>query len=312
MADIYMHSRLTEKLIQSYSGNIDQDIAFLASQGPDPMYYKMTKEYTNIADDIHRYDTAQFMQTMVNYVKDNPSIETKSFLFGFISHYAMDVKIHPYIYYHVGQYDKDLPETYHMRGLHLKFERSVDCLLIQKELGIPSRKMNLTKKHFTLKEAPQVVNELMAHTLNKQFKITNGYEIYDSSVKVMYKVLKYIVTDRFGIKKQLYKILDMFNKTTDLMKQDLSMFHHLEKYDYHNDSQKEWKHPITGEVFTKTVQDLFEEAYQFASDLIQKTDQYLSGEDIDLNQVFTNLSFNTGVDCSYGMDFAYLDIYRKK
>ena len=311
MADIYMHSRLTEQLIKEYKGDIDQNIAFLASQGPDPMYYILESAYKDIADDIHRYDTDKFFINMVNYVKENDSLETRSFLFGFISHYAMDVKIHPYVYYNVGQYYKDKPETHHMRGLHLKFERSIDCLLIQKDLNIPSRKMNLTKKHFPLSEAPKSVLKLMEYTLNNQFEINNGYEVYDRSVKAMYKVLNNIVTDRFGFKKLLYKFLDLFDKKTDMFKQDLSMFNHLENYDYHNDTKQIWKHPITGDEYTKTVLDLFEESRLFANDVINQTMKYLDGNEVNLKQVFTNLSFNTGVDCKYGMDFKHLNIYRK-
>ena len=40
MADVYMHSRLTEELIKEIKSDIDTNIAFLGSQGPDPLYYK--------------------------------------------------------------------------------------------------------------------------------------------------------------------------------------------------------------------------------------------------------------------------------
>ena len=80
---------------------------------------------------MHRSDTDKFLINMVDYVKKNLDKETYSFLVGFICHYALDVKIHPYVYYHVGVYKKDDPKTHHLRGLHLKFERSIDALMIE-------------------------------------------------------------------------------------------------------------------------------------------------------------------------------------
>ena len=137
MADLYMHSRLTEELIKELPSDIDTNIAFLGSQGPDPLYYKSDSKYHDIANNIHRYHTRSFFKTMTNYVKEHNTKTTYSFLVGFISHYAMDVYLHPYVYHKVGVYKKADPSTHHMRGLHLKFERAIDCLLIEKELKIP-------------------------------------------------------------------------------------------------------------------------------------------------------------------------------
>lgn len=312
MADSYMHSRLTEEILKELPSDIDTNIAFLGSQGPDPLYYKSDSQYHDVANDIHRYNTRSFFKTMTNYVKEHNSKETYSFLVGFISHYAMDVLIHPYVYYHVGVYNKDNPSTHHMRGLHLKYERSIDCLLIQKELNIPSRKLNLTKKYFPIKSVPKEVSDLIAYTLKKELKVANGFDLYTSAVKMMYLNFKYMVADRIGIKKQFYKFVDLFSKDRDMFYSDLSFFNHLEEYDYHNDANKEWHHPLTNEVYNKSVADIFAEAKVFALQMITDVDNYINhNQDIDLDEVFTDLSFNTGVSCDLGMDFEYLNIYRK-
>lgn len=313
MADVYMHARFMEELDKEFKSDIDLDIAFLGSQGPDPIYYTGGKEYRRIADDIHRYRTRDFFKTMVNYVKENNNKTTFSFLLGFISHYVMDAYIHPYVYYKTGLYDKNDPTTKHLRGLHMKFERSIDCLLIKKELNIPSRKLNLTKKYCTLKEAPKEVNELMYHTLKQEYKIENGYSMYENSSKAMYKTLKYLVTDRFGIKKLLLRIVDLFNRDNDLILSDVSFFNHLEDYDYHNDSHNIWRHPITGEEYTTSITEIFEQAKEYALNIFTKVNAYINqNKQVDLDTVFTDLSFNTGVDCKYGMNFKYVDIYNKK
>ncbi|AIO19040.1 hypothetical protein KQ51_01163 [Candidatus Izimaplasma bacterium HR1] len=312
MADVYLHSRLTEELLKELKSDIDINIAFLGSQGPDPLYYTGGTEYRTIADNIHRYRTRDFFKTMVNYVKDNNNKTTFSFLVGFISHYAMDVFLHPFVYYNVGIYHENIPSTHHMRGLHLKFERTIDCRQIEKELNIPSRKMNLTNKYYPLKEAPQDVLYLMHHTLKQEYKVSNGYTMYDKSSKAMYKTLKYLVTDKTGLKKLFYKLVDLFNKKTDMFMSDLSLFKNTKKYDFHNDSKNIWLHPLTGEEFTSTVEDLFNEAKAFALYIITKVDQYINhNKKVNLDNLFTDLSFNSGKECKLGMDFKYFNIYKK-
>ena len=312
MADLYMHSRLTEELIKVLPSDIDTDIAFLGSQGPDPLYYKSDTKYHDIANDIHRHNTRSFFKTMTNYVKDNNSKTTYSFLVGFISHYAMDVFLHPYVYHHVGVYKKNDPSTHYMRGLHLKYERAIDCLLIQKELNIPSRKLNLTKKYFPIKSAPKAVSDLIAYTLKKELKVADGFDLYTSSVKMMYLNFQYAVSDRFGLKKQFYKLVDLFSKDRDMFFSSLSLFNALEDYDYHNDSKSVWNHPLTNEVYTNTVEDLFREAKAFALHMITEVDKYINhNQAVNLDDVFTDLSFNSGTLCELGMDFKYLNIYQK-
>ena len=316
MADIYMHSRLTEDVIPKISNKIDTNIAFLGAHGPDPMYYntfdKDHKRQRKIADNMHRYDTRDLLIGMTNYVKQNYNLNTYSFLVGFICHYSLDVHIHPYVYNKVGIYDIEDPNTHKLRGLHLKFERSIDCLLIKKEQKTSPRKVNLTKKYFPLKQANEDVLKLMGNTIKTMYDIDDGKEIFQKSVKAMYNMTKYINADRFGIKKQIYKIIDLFYKGKDMMYKDLSFFNHLENYDFHNDAKKEWNHPLTGEVYNYSVIELYDQALQFAVELIVQVDDYLANNnDIDLTTVFTNLSFNSGVNCDQGLAFKYFDIYRK-
>ncbi|WP_343089445.1 zinc dependent phospholipase C family protein, partial [Methanocalculus natronophilus] len=85
---------------------------------------------------LHDEKTKEFLTSMVKYVKTHYSKSLHAFLMGYILHYTLDVKIHPYVYHHVGVFDKNDPKTYNQRGLHLKFERRMDKCLIEKDHGI--------------------------------------------------------------------------------------------------------------------------------------------------------------------------------
>lgn len=314
MSDIYMHSKMAQEVIDQRQKDVDRNIVYLGAQSSDPMYYatfhKDGKQYRTYADRMHDTDTQKLLTHLVHYVKEHHTISTYSFLVGFICHYALDVHVHPYVYHHVGIYRKEDPSTHPYRGLHLKFERSIDAVLMEEDLKIKARTIKLVRTSFPIKVPNNEVLAMMKASFKHQFDIDNGDEIYKTSVQHMYNVVRFITQDRFGIKKQLYKLYDLFHKEDDLFMADLSFFNHIESYDFLNRNHHTWYHPVTNQAFTKSVYELYDEAVVFAIQLLDQVDAYLAGNKIDLNTVFTNLSFNSGVDCTRSHPFQYFCNYR--
>lgn len=316
MPDIYMHARLAQDVTKDLPTPIDPAIVLLGASGPDPMYFhvfnKNSSLYRSYADRLHDTNTRDYLVKMARYVKVHYNIETYSYLMGFICHYAADVIIHPYIYYNVGVYNPALPETKQYKGLHLKFERSVDAALMEQELHIKSRKMNLTKDYMLLKDSPEEVNKLMGHILNDRFKIKDGETVFKGSVKSMYNIVNHLNTDRTGIKKLVYSIVDIFSRKNDLYLKDLSLYNRDLSFDLLNTEKRTWHHPITNKPYDSSVMELYDQGKNFAIELITKVNMYLSGNnDIDLNKVFTNLSLNSGIDCDHKEPFQYFQNYLK-
>jgi hypothetical protein len=316
MPDVYMHSRFVEDLIAARSSDIDPNIAMLGAQFSDPMYYavfhKEAKRYRDIADRMHDTDTRGLLIRMTEYLQQHDTPDNRSFFFGFLAHYALDVKVHPYVYHHVGIYDKNDPTTHDWRGLHLKFERSIDAVLFQDEQHRPARTLRLIPRYFPLKTVPSEVLAFMKDAIDHQFGCTDGDVIYATSVRHMYRILQWMTADRFGIKKQVYKVLDWFRRDQDLFVADMSFFGHIEAYDFLNETHRTWRHPITGETSTSSVRELYQEALGFASELLDAVDGFRQGTPIDLSKVFTNLSLNSGVSCTVDSPFRHFGIYRPK
>ena len=316
MADIYMHSRMAKDVIKNIEYAFNKKIVSNAAQGPDPLYYnffsKEHPEYRKYADAMHRKDTDLLLKIMTNYVKENLTVDSYSFLVGFICHYALDVKIHPYVYNHVGVYKKDDKRTHEWRGLHLKFERSIDAVLIEEDTGIKPRKMNLNTKYFPLRSPSLEIMKIWDHILKEVYDKDNGGVMYLISTVEMRKNIKRFVKDKRGIKKLIFKFIDLINKKHDMFFQDMSMFNHIEKYDFLNKEKHTWYHPVTNEEYNYSVMELYDQAVKFASELIKNIRLYIyEDEDIDLSKVFTNLSFNTGINCDHEGEMKYFNIYRK-
>jgi hypothetical protein len=311
MADIYLHSRLAQEVIKKIKYDFNEKLVYNAAQGPDPLYYnffsKNHKEYRKYANLMHNKDTDKLFINMVNYVKDNLSKDSYSFLVGFICHYALDVKIHPYVYNKVGVYKKDDPKTHKYRGLHLKFERSIDAVVIEEDTGVKAGRINLNKKHFPLRSPSFEIMSIMEYVLKETHGKDHGGVMYLISTVEMRKNLKRFVKDRLGVKKLILKFIDMINKKHDLFFQDMSMFNHIEKkYDFLNIKKNVWNHPVTNEGYNYSVIELYDQAVKFASEMIENVRLYIyEDEDIDLSKVFTNLSFNKGINCDHEGEMKY-------
>lgn len=315
MADLYLHSKLAEQVIKELPHPLNQQIVFIGAQGPDPLYYNVSKKIRQdskyCADRVHDTNTRLFFKNMVTYVKSHLNEETYSFLVGFITHYALDVSIHPYVYYNVGEYKKEDPSTHQYRGLHMKFERSIDASMIQKDFGFPSRKFRLSRKHVPRIELSPDISKIMGHSIKNTYGRDNGGTFYELGVKKMHKNIRYLISDRFGIKKQIMKLVDLFSNS-DMFLSDLSYFNHVEDFDFINAQKSTWHHPITNEPSNESVEELLEKARVFALKLIRQVDAYLyDNKDVELKKVFTNLSFNSGMDCDLHDEMKYFNNYRK-
>lgn len=315
MADIYLHSKLSEVVTKDLKQPLHQNLVFIGAQGPDPLYYNISKkestEYHYYADRMHDTNTRLLFKNMVSYVKGHNNIDTYSFLVGFICHYALDVSIHPYVYHNVGIYQEDKPETHQYLGLHLKFERSIDAVMIQKDFNIPSRKFKLSHKYYPAIDLPSDVCNVMEHTLKNTYGKDSGGIMYCKAIKLMNINVKHLITDRFGFKKLFLRFLNIFSKS-NMFLQDLSFFNHIEDYDFLNEQKKTWYHPITNAPSNESVEDLFEKARIFALGLIKEVDAYLKDtKSVDLEDVFTNLSFNSGLDCDLHDEMKHFNNYRK-
>ncbi|MCF7926025.1 MAG: zinc dependent phospholipase C family protein [Candidatus Izimaplasma sp.] len=316
MPDIYMHLRLAEEVKKTFNKEIKSYPYYLGAQGPDPLYYnifsKTHQTERHIADRLHDTDTQAMFIFMLNYTKKHYSESLYAYLIGFICHYALDVKVHPYVYNNVGIYDETNKETDIYRGLHLKFERAMDAALIQKEQNIAPARFNFTKRYITKNIVPPGVSNLYKDLILEKFNNPNGDIYFKHAVKKMVKNMKYFIPDRFGIKKLLYKFIDLFHQQ-DMFIQDISFFNHGLNVDVLNTQKAQWYNPTTNTPHTESVLELFNQAKSFALTLIQETDRFLTNTDtVKLEDVFTNLSFNSGVKCNTLNKMQYFNIFTKK
>ena len=85
--------------------------------------------------------------------------------------------------------------------------------------------------------------------------------------------------------------------------------YHYPLYDKHNflnSNNNIWCNPLDKNITSyDSFIDLYLKSIKEARNIIVDTFKYINGEDINLEEVFTNKSYVTGLDCEYGSDLKY-------
>ncbi|HBV46955.1 MAG TPA: hypothetical protein DEF08_09630 [Eubacterium sp.] len=103
------------------------------AQGPDILFFSTNlfnhKKVNKIGNYVHKHNTKNLFINMVSYIKNNHfenNDELISFLYGYIMHYALDTKVHPYVIYKGGIFDKKKKDTYKYNSKHSDIESYID------------------------------------------------------------------------------------------------------------------------------------------------------------------------------------------
>ena len=314
MADIYMHERLAEAVMKKRSIKEYQAEFKLGSQGPDPLYYvifsKDFKFARSIGDRLHDTKTNHLFDSMVEHLKKNYSDALYAYIQGFFLHFALDTRIHPYVYHHVGVYNPEDASTHAMRGLHLKFERSIDKQLIFEDYHQKAVHYNWLRGVPKIKSKEALIN-LYDDVVKNTLGIEHAGRLYWRGVKGMRRTIRWFMKDRFGLKKKLYRMFDKRYQTQDIFYQDMSLYGDNLAFDFLNREQRTWFHPITNESSNDSVDQLFTSALKDAMDYLDILEHCLkSGQSFDSDNVIKNRSFNSGIDCDDQRPMRFFNLFK--
>jgi hypothetical protein len=314
MADFFLHSQLIDELYKLNKDDKYLAYAKMGAQGPDPFYYviksKIQKQSMNLADDMHDSLVNKLLISMTEYVKSHNNEILRAYFKGFLSHFILDVNIHPYIYYFTGEYISDDPSTYQYRGYHLRFERAVDMAYIRYRYDKSAPSFHKRDRVIPSKEVPNEIKALMKHVAKEVYLVEDADQLYTHGYHTMRKLLKLLVSDRTGIKKILLSIADMFMKPSPILLRDYPYHRKDRVYDYLNLNHSTWHHPITNEPITLSVIDIYQQALDETRYTIEKVFAYIDGDQsIDLASIYKNRSFNSGYDTSKPRKMIHFKLY---
>jgi hypothetical protein len=305
MPDLVMHhyfgKSVYHKLPDEIKVKIDNIKLYdFATAGPDPFFFvsfwngKKNKESLNFGNFMHKNKTRDFFIKLIDVSKKDEKMF--SYLCGFIAHYALDLKAHPYVFYHTGVYNKDDITTLQYRGLHTVLERGMDTYIIKKHYYKNPNRFKIYKHVLTLKKLDESLKPSVNEVFKKVFNKSDGFEHVNKSIKDQRKFYKFIY-DPFGIKNKLLAKLDNNKSSLDL--KTLSYYgKEIKDVDIFNLNKNKWTNPADVTITSsESFFELFDSALEDCIKMIKVAYEVVFEiKEINLNNYFLNLSYLTGLD----------------
>ena len=268
---------ISKEEIKGYS--LGADLAFLSSK---------------LKNDPQNYRTRDFFINMINYIKENNLIENShimSLLYGHIAHYFLDINTHPLIYY----IETGCKKTSIISN-HDLVEGYINSYLSKKILGKDI--MEVKSNYFN---QPKLSDTESSKLLNNIYgEMYGDYTIIQTYKRVLYIFSKLEDLTKSGLftKEQLIAI-SRFNIFLEI--------NNLTTSEILNINNAPFTNPVTGRICNKSFMELYYQSIEMALEALKIVNNYLYeiGTISELETVFKNISYDTGVECSLGKRMIY-------
>lgn len=278
----------------------NESAVYFGAQGPDIFFFhrvfpwmpgKSLRKYGSI---LHRTKPETIFESMRAYCKTSGNCSiVKSYVYGFILHYALDRNCHPYVYYLQNEMTKKHKLT-NPHTAHNTIESAMDTYLLNKRLSVKEPEKfrtadTLVYDKNVMREIGIFLKDIIAGTLGKKMTQKQGYTALEDTGRIQ-KVLY----DPFGIKRLLIRPVETviapfsrnFKFTAMLRPKDLE-----KAKKYANIENNEWESPYSSGVRKESFEALFELSKKDAREMILS---FQAGK--DCRAITQNKSFLTGVE----------------
>ncbi len=296
---------MKEKIEDEFNFRLRDKVAGVGTQGPDIFLFHrlwppvtIYKALFSVASLIHSGKPDALFDAFAEYLKTSENEEVaKSYIYGFILHYALDRNCHPYVYAFQNQITDGDPHI-HSLAAHNVVEHAVDTYLLYHRKGIYPPSLFNPDETFTSDVAEQSeIAGLMHFVLKKAY----GREVEESEiVKAITDTAKLQATlsDKKGgatrlaraIEKPLGPVIGYFKLSASIKPKDLEI---ADKYA--NIRNGEWTSPYDNITRTDSFEELFDAAKDDALSLIKGFNEICEGKSTGY-EVTKNISFLTGLE----------------
>jgi hypothetical protein len=297
---------MEEFLKEKADFKFDFDSASIGTQGPDIFFFHrilpifmLGKSQRKVGSALHRAKPSEIFDAFNEYCKFSPNIDiAKSYIYGFIMHYALDRRCHPYVY---SLQEKILSRNKHLHksSAHNRIEMAMDTYLLNKYMGYSNpadfdSSQTITNKLAIIDEISHLLAFVIPKVTDKHVSERDISKAI-SDTRAMQRLLR----DRSGILRAVARIVEtifapiiMYFKFSSLIKpKDLE-----KSKKYGNINRRIWVSPYdSGTQHNESFEDLFELACDDAKDLICGFNEMCQGNSNGYD-VTKDISFLTGIE----------------
>lgn len=278
------------------------NVAAIGTQGPDIFFFhkltsvKNSKRRAGVK--LHNAKPEDIFNAFTDYIKSNPNKIAKSYAYGFIFHYALDRKAHPYIFAKEKEIT-DKNKKIHHSAAHNDIETNIDAYMINKRLGMDNPKELCTDATFNATneqklEIGRVLSYVIEKCTDERVTPQQVIEAINDSQKfqrisrdtsgLLFPIIKAIETP-IGPAVGYYKGSVMIRKKE---------WKTGEKFA--NTSHQAWHSPFEKEIERhESFEDLYNSAKSEAINLLFGFEELLNGKG-NAKELTNNLSFLSGTE----------------
>lgn len=169
------------------------DYYYLGSVVPDTFFYSADKSIELISEILHGKDGHATNEIIFKVLEDSACMRDIAFILGYITHCALDITIHPVVYYFSGNYyDTDPARKKHAVYMHRSIETYMDVYL-----NNPLRIYNL-------------VNHRLIHGLSFEHILCSDFSI--SPDEITRTLRKQIFLNRIFASSAAYRVVSLVDR----------------------------------------------------------------------------------------------------
>ncbi len=302
-----------QEIIKKYPASF-----YLGSQGPDIFFYYLpgflNKETLNLGLLLHKNNTQDYIMSLLDNAKglsqEGKDIAT-AYVCGYLSHYGLDSKTHPYIYYKTGfkQKGRFIKSIRHSL-YHRKLETSIDILLL-KNLTSSNPSDKSLYEFFDLTEKEEdVISLIISRSLNYAYGRYVSKKKTASILKYVVLATKYFQTPE-GHKKKVLEFLEDLTLGEDTCE---NISKEQGKVDYFNLNKDFWHNPWDNEAknhhtFVELYNDGLDDGIYYANKAHMYMNDMVSSS--YMKKAIKNLSMASGRDCTDDLSWQHYKIIFK-
>ena len=288
----------------------------LFAQSFDNLFYynllniKSGKDIRKLGNNAQRTYINDYFKNIIETIKENhleKNSDVLAYLYGSLTHYILDSTCHPFVIYQAG-WVSEKKESLKYRGNHEKIEVNIDAIYYEEKEKKPLYQANLANSILPNLQFSKELKNTITTTFETTFHQKNIGNIYEKSARQGHTIIKYFVTDHFGIKKMAYKIFDLVFSKNPIKYQNLSFYIKHPNYEFLNRTHKPWCNPTDKSLkSTESFDDLYNKALKDAEEIFLLTNQVINNEismDFYLEKL-GNKSYTSGLDWKKDVTFIY-------
>lgn len=291
MPEGYTHISTGEKALLKSGVLIYDRAAFCAgTQGPDPLFFfnvwrkTVTPDLHGLGSVMHNEKTGKFLMALIKNAKTK---YLKSYVMGFLTHYATDKNAHPYVNWVTTRDDA----PYNIKQGHGFFEIALDGELHLAEHGarlVPLSHSTLLPPKADIYDISVLLHVTIKEVYGLDIKI---YDIYKSFLDM--KLIRKLVRSRFGIMRKVYKAVEV-----KVLKNDGYILSHLTPAQPLKPLPPTWENDFLGEIISGGIEDCLKNAVLEGANFLTATNSFWEDKlsQNELLDIIGNRSYETNLE----------------